>query len=390
MPPFKLYNEFDRLWEGEKMTAEMSPPEMATKTADAVLKRHPLLSESWHYEIGVMLKGVEQVWRKTGASRYFDYIRRNIDFFVNDAGAIKTYRMDEYNLDQINTGKILFTLYQVTKADKYRQAIYTLREQLKGQPRTVSGGFWHKKVYPWQMWLDGIYMAAPFYAEFAATFGEAEAFDDVVRQFQILDEHATDPQSELLYHAWNENKEQQWANRETGCSPHVWGRALGWFVMALVDVLDYLPAGGNRDYLIGLLDRVMTAVLKVQDPATGVWYQVMDQGERKGNYLESSASAMFVYAMAKGSLAGYLAGEYLQAAQRGYQGLLRQFVTVEPTGNVDFSGICSVAGLGKYKEDMAYRNGSFDYYISEPVVVNDYKGVGPFMMAGAVLGQSHV
>lgn len=369
------------------MEGQLSPLQMAVKTADAVLKRHPLLSKSWHYEIGVMLKGVEGVWRRTGASKYFEYIQSNIDFFLDDAGEIKTYTMTDYNLDQINTGKILFTLYQATKGEKYRQAIYALREQLNGHPRTVAGGFWHKKIYPWQMWLDGIYMAAPFYAEFAATFGETEAFDDVVKQFRIIAAQATDARTGLLYHAWNENKEQQWAAPETGCSPHIWGRALGWFAMAMVDVLDYLPAGENRQFIIDLLEKVMTAVVKIQDPATGVWYQVMDQGNRKGNYLESSASAMFVYALAKGSLGGYLPQHYLQTAQKGYEGLIRQFVTADPAGNVDFGGICSVAGLGKYKEDMAYRDGSFAYYISEPVVVNDYKGVGPLIMAGVVLGE---
>ena len=346
--------------------------------AGSVMQRNPLLSRRWHYEPGVALLALKQVWSQTADQKILDFVRRNMDEFIGPDGSIRTYRLEEYNLDQIREGSLLFLLYETTGDERYRKAAYLLRAQLRTHPRTSAAGFWHKKIYPHQMWLDGIYMASPFYAEFASRFGEPEGFDDVAHQIILIQEHTRDPATGLLYHAWDESRSQRWADPETGCSPNFWGRAMGWYAMAIPDVLDHLPLDHpQRDRLITIFRATMNAIVRVQDRASGVWYQVLDQGDRPGNYLESSASCMFVYALAKGVRKGYLGEEYLAAARRGYDGILREFVTVDEQGLVHLNGICAVAGLG----GKPYRDGSYEYYVGEKVIVNEYKGVGPFIMA---------
>jgi unsaturated rhamnogalacturonyl hydrolase len=346
--------------------------------AESVMGRHPLLAKRWAYEWGVLLKSVERVWLRTHDRRYFDYIKRNIDEFVDLKGDVRTYRLEEYNLDQINTGKLLFRLYDETGDERYKKAAYLLREQLRTHPRTSEGGFWHKQIYPHQMWLDGIYMAGPFYAEFARTFGETEGFDDVAHQIILVESHTRDAETGLLYHGWDESGNQRWANPETGCSPYFWGRAIGWYAMAIPDVLDHLPEDHpKRDKIIEIFANTIEAVAAVQDRSTGLWYQVLDQGGREGNYLEASASCMFIYAMAKGVRKGYVAREYLRVAARAYAGVLEHFVQFDDHSAVNLDQICSVAGLG----GEPYRDGSFEYYVSEPIVTNDYKGVGAFILA---------
>jgi unsaturated rhamnogalacturonyl hydrolase len=350
----------------------------SVRMADSVLKRHSPLSDRWRYEYGVVLKALEQVWLETGRPKYYDYIKENVDRFVDPEGNIHTYRPDEYNLDQINAGKILFSLYLTTGDERYKKAAYLLRQQLKYHPRTNEGGFWHKQIYPHQMWLDGIYMAAPFYAEFAKAFDEPEAFGDVARQVSLVEGHTRDARTGLLYHGWDESRTQTWANSETGCSPNFWGRAMGWYAMGIVDVLDHLPQHHpQREKIVLILGSLMSALSRVQNQPSGLWYQVLDQADREGNYLEASASCMIVYATAKGVRKGYLNTEYLDLAGTGYQGILKHFVEVDDQGLVNLHQICGVAGLG----GTPYRDGSFEYYASEPVVTNDYKGVGPFIMA---------
>jgi unsaturated rhamnogalacturonyl hydrolase len=346
--------------------------------ASSMMQRRPLLSRRWHYEPGVALLALKQLWIQTGEQKIFDFVRRNMDEFVGVDGSIRTYRLEEYNLDQINQGRLLFLLYETTGDERYKKAAFLLREQLRTQPRTSTGGFWHKKIYPHQMWLDGIYMASPFYAEFASRFDEPEAFDDVARQIIVIEEHTRDPRTGLLYHAWDESRSQQWADPETGCSPNFWGRAMGWYAMALLDVLDHVPEDHpQRDRLLDIFRTTIDAIIRVQDPTSRVWYQVLDQGARPGNYLESSASCMFVYAIAKGVRKGYLSEEYLAVARRGYDGILTEFATVDEQGLVNLDGICAVAGLG----GKPYRDGSYEYYVGEKVIANEYKGVGPFVMA---------
>ncbi len=355
------------------------PPAWPERMANAVMRRQPYLAEKWGYEAGVVLLALKQVWQKTGQTPYLDYIKANIDKFVGPNGDIQTYRLDQYNLDQINTGKLLFLLYRHTGADRYQKAAELLKKQLQTQPRTAEGGFWHKQIYPRQMWLDGIYMASPFCAEFAQTFNDPTGFDEAVRQITLIERHTRDARTGLLYHGWDESKRERWANPRTGCSACFWGRAVGWYLMALVDVLDFLPPNhAGYSPLVAILDQTAAAVAAVQDEATGLWYQVLDQGRRAGNYLEASASSMMVYALAKGSNRGYINPRYGNVARRGYAGILNRFIKVEADGLVSLTHICAGAGLG----GEPYRDGSFEYYVGEQVVTNDYKGVGPFIMAG--------
>lgn len=336
--------------------------------------------ERWGYEQGVLLKGVEAVWLNTGDGRYFNYIQRLTDKFIADDGTIKTYKQEDYNLDNVLSGRNLLTLYRVTGQEKYRKAAALLREQLRNHPRTSEGGFWHKKVYPSQMWLDGLYMGEPFYAEYAETFNEPEAFDDIAKQFVLMEAHARDPKTGLLYHGWDESKQQRWADKTTGHSPNFWGRAMGWYAMALVDTLEHFPADHpKRAELLAILNREAAAIQKFQEPQSGLWYQVVDKAGEKGNYLESSAAAMFVYALAKGVRLGYLPVSYLKVAQKGWAGMQRQFVEEAQGGGVNFKGTVSVAGLG----GNPYRDGSYAYYLGEKVVTNDPKGVGAFLLAAA-------
>lgn len=350
----------------------------SVRMAEAVMARSPVLMNRWHYEKGTLLMGFLRLYEATGEARYLDFIRRNIDLFVEPDGSIRTYTVEEYNLDQINAGKLLFPLYAHTGEARYREALRLLRRQLAEHPRTSEGGFWHKQIYPYQMWLDGLYMAAPFYAQYGATFDEPAAFDDVALQFTLITRYTREPATGLFRHAWDETRSMFWADSLTGLSAHVWGRAMGWFAMALVDVLDFLPEDHpERPEIVRIFRDLAEAVARVQDPVTGTWYQVLDLAARKGNYREASATAMFVYALARGVRLGHLDERFAHVARRGYRGLLREFIEAHPDGRVDMHGIVAVAGLG----GRQMRDGSFAYYMSEPIVSNDYKGVGPFIMA---------
>lgn len=367
------------------LAADGSAQTYAQRMADATMTRNPVVHAEWDYTAGVVLLGMHRLAQTTGDRRYAEYVRRNMDAVVNADGTIRTYELEEFNLDQIAQGRLLFPLYAQTKNERYRKAIELLREQLRQQPRTSEGGFWHKKVYPNQMWLDGLYMAGPFLAEYGKTFGDTTAFNEVAHQILLVARHTRDARTGLYYHGWDEARTQIWADSLTGLSPNFWGRALGWYAMAIVDVLEYLPATHrDRDAIVRVLRDVAKSVSAVQDPVSGLWYQVMDQPNRKGNYLESSASGMFVYALAKGARQGWIDTEYMSVARRGFEGLVRSKVSTDSAGLLDLNGIVQVSGLGGKQQ----RNGSFEYYISEPVVANDYKGVGPFIMAGMELEKS--
>ena len=331
----------------------------------------------WRYDQGVILKGIEGVWKATGDASWFNYIQKSMDFYVKDDGTIKGYRPDEYNIDHINNGKLLLTLYRVTNKDKYRKAADRLRDQLRTHPRTTEGGFWHKKIYPSQMWLDGLYMAQPFYAEYAMLFGEDSSFNDITRQFVLMEQHARDPKTGLLFHGWDESRQQRWADPKTGLSPNVWGRALGWYGMAMVDVLDYFPESHpGRDSIIAILNRFAKAVTAVQDKTTGLWYDIPDKPSVPKNYTEASASSMLVYTLAKAVRKGYLPAAYLANAEKGYEGILERFIKKEGD-YYHLHGTVAVSGLG----GKPYRDGSFEYYMSEPVIVDDPKGMGAFINA---------
>lgn len=354
------------------------------RTADAAMRRQPVVSERWDYQWGVLLKGIEAVCSMTGDERYSGYVKSNVDRFVAPTGDIATYAMADHNIDHINPGKLLFALGRGSGDERYRRAADVLREQLRTQPRTPSGGFWHKRVYPDQMWLDGIYMGCPFYSEDALRTGDTAAFDDVVHQITLIYEHTHDPKTGLLYHGWDESRREAWADPRTGCSRSFWGRAIGWYAMALVDVLELLPDPRRRTRVASILSETMEAVARVQDE-TGLWHQVLDQGDRSGNYLESSASCMFAYAFAKGTRLGYLPPEHRSFAARAYDAIVDRFIRVTPDGDIAFEGTCGGAGLGPGRGGKPYRDGSFEYYASEPVVTNDHKGLGAFLLASVEL-----
>jgi unsaturated rhamnogalacturonyl hydrolase len=350
----------------------------SVRMAESVMQQKPVLSERWHYEVGVMLRAFEELWQRTGEARYFDYIRTNIDRFVTPEGAIRTYEKKEYNLDQINTGKLLFLLYAQTGDERYRRAIDTLRDQLRHHPRTSEGGFWHKKIYPYQLWLDGVYMMGPFLVRYGVTFDDTKAIEETTHEILLVARYLRDPRTGLYYHGWDEKRQQIWADSITGRSANFWGRGMGWYAMALVDVLDFLPLDHpDRSTIIRILRDLAEAIVRVQDPVTGLWYQVLDLPAYPGNYLEASASSMFVYTLAKGVRKGYLPPEYLEVARRGYRGIVQNLVSVDPDGMVHLNQICAVAGLGGPQR----RDGSIAYYLSEPIVSDDPKGVGPFILA---------
>src|SRR4051794_4240392 len=332
----------------------------------------------WVYDYGVILNGMKSLWQTTGDKRYYDFIKRGVDTFVNDDGTIKTYKVDEYNLDQVRMGSAVLMMYRVTGQAKYKKAADLIRSQLKNHPRTKEGGFWHKKIYPYQMWLDGLYMAEPFYAEYSATFGENN-WDDIANQFIWMEKHTRDDKSGLLYHAWDESKQQPWADKQTGRAPMFWGRAMGWYAMALVDVLDYFPKDHpKRAELIAILNREMAALQKVQDKNTGVWWLILDMPGKEKNYLEASSSAMFAYAMAKGVRMGYLPASFLKSADTAWAGIQKQFIESK-SGSVDLVKTIGGAGLG----GNPYRAADYNYYVNEKVVTNDPKGIGAFLLAAA-------
>lgn len=350
----------------------------SARMVDSVLRRYSLSGARWHYEDGLMLKAVAEAAEAKGNPNYHRFVLDWVDRLVTPKGSIRTYRLKEYNLDQIYPGRLFFPAYRQTGEERYREAIGLLREQLRRQPRTASGGFWHKQIYPNQMWLDGVYMAEPFFAEYASAFNEPADFEDVAHQIVLMEKQTRDPQTGLLYHAWDESRQQRWANPDTGCSPQFWGRGMGWFAMAVVDVMDYFPQEHTqRDVLKAILHRTAQALIRVQDDATGLWYQVLDRGGNPGNYLESSASAMFVYAFAKGVRKKLLADDYLPHARRAFRGLLENRIKMDSGGFLTLEGTCGVAGLG----GKPYRDGSYEYYVGEETVVNDPKGVGSFILA---------
>ena len=356
---------------------------LSQQVAETVLKiwpdTIPVGSQTkWSYDMGVVLKGFEAIWMNTGDVSYFNSIQKKMDFYVKDDGSIKNYELDEYNIDHVNNGKLVLLLYRVLGREKYKKAADLLRSQLKTHPRTKEGGFWHKKIYTNQMWLDGLYMGGPFYAEYAMLF-EEPAFDDIANQFIWMEKHARDAKTGLLYHAWDESKEQKWANKETGTSPHFWARAMGWYSDAIVDALDYFPVNHpKRKALIDILNRLVNALEKFQDKETGLWYDVMNYNgpDKEKNYFEASASCQFTYAIAKGVRKGYLPAAKLAIARKAYAGIVKRFIKVE-NGQTNLHGTVKVSGLG----GNPYRDGSFEYYMSEPVIVNDPKGVGAFLLA---------
>lgn len=334
-------------------------------------------SLKWDYCHGLELGAMMDVYDRYGDAKFYEYALAYADTMVNEDGTIKKYKLTDYSLDRINSGKMLFRIYEQTKDDKYKKALDLLRSQFDGQPRNADGGFWHKKVYPNQMWLDGLYMGTPFLAEYAYRNNESQAYQEVINQIKIVARHTYDPANGLFRHACDVSKREKWADKETGQSQHCWGRALGWYMMAIVDDLDFIPQHEpGRDTVLVILNHIAETLKKYQSPE-GLWYQVMDKSGEPGNYLESSCSAMFVYSLFKAVRKGYIPSSYFTVARKGYEGILNEFIKVDDNGLVSITKACAVAGLG----GKNYRMGDYDYYIHEQIRDNDPKAVGPFILA---------
>ncbi len=345
------------------------------QTAEDAQKNRPA---NWNYEIGVVLMGFERLWKMTGDKRYYDYTKHIVDHFINAEGTIRTYIMDEYNSDNIPPGRQLLLLHKISKEEKYKIAAQTLRNQISWQPRNKAGGFWHKLKYPSQMWLDGLYMVEPFYAEFAVLNKEPADFNDIINQFTWMEKYSRDVKTGLLYHGWDESRLQGWANPKTGLSPEFWSRSMGWYMMALVDVLDFIPkTHPRRIELVNILNRLSAALVKFQDAKTGVWWQVTDKPNKEKNYLESSGTAMFVFALAKAVRMKYIPQSFYTPLQKAYKGMIREFVKEDASGQYHYIQAVAGAGLG----GVPYRDGSYDYYVNEPRRDDDLKAIGPFIQA---------
>ncbi|RAJ05320.1 unsaturated rhamnogalacturonyl hydrolase [Chitinophaga skermanii] len=340
----------------------------------------------WTYEQTVMLRGIEGVWRQTGDGKYFAYIQKSMDFFIDEKGNIRTYKLKDYNIDNTMPGGLLLTLYEVTGKKKYLLAAQQLRQQLQEQPRTKAGGFWHKKIYPYQMWLDGLYMGEPFYTAYTKYFGPDSCYNDIARQFELMERFSIDQKTGLMYHGYDESREQKWSNPQTGKSPHVWARAMGWYGMALVDVLENFPANHpKRPALVAILNRYATTIAKHQHATSLLWYNILDKPGEARNYFESSASAMFIYTFLKGTRLGVLPVKYRAIGEKAYVELVKNFVQKNGEGYYDWHGTVAVSGLG----GTPYRDGSYDYYMGEKVVVNDAKGMGAFIQAANEINWLH-
>ncbi|MCX8480488.1 MAG: glycoside hydrolase family 88 protein, partial [Sediminibacterium sp.] len=331
----------------------------------------------WSYEQGVILSGIEALWKLTANGDYFEYMKHSMDYYVKEDGSILKYEGNEFNIDNLNNGKALLALWEVTGLEKYKKALLNLRKQIDNQPRNQAGGFWHKKIYPNQMWLDGLYMGTAFYARYASLMNEPTAFDDIAHQFILINEKTRDEKTGLLYHGYDESKQQKWADPITGNSPNFWARALGWYGMALVDVLDYFPKNHPKHKkIIEILNQLIQAIVAFQDNNSGVWYNLIALPNQKNNYLESAASSMFVYCLYKSIRKGYISEKYVQQANKGYNGLIKEFIGFQ-NNQIQLNKTVQVSGLG----GNPYRDGSIEYYLSEPIVSNDAKGIGAFILA---------
>lgn len=340
----------------------------------------------WSYTGGLKVSAMLDVYEATKDEEIRKYVMQYADSFITADGNIVSYKLTEYNIDMINSGKCLFQFYRLTGEERFKKAISLLRSQLDTHPRNADGGFWHKKIYPNQVWLDGVYMATPFLAEYTATFDadNKEAYADVVNQILMAARHNYDPKTGLFRHACDVSRQMGWADPETGQSQHCWGRALGWYMMAIVDALPFIPEEvEGRDSILVILQTIAKGVDKYKDKKTGLWYQVMDEPNRKGNYLESSCSAMFIYSLLKAVRLGYLPKKYKALALRSYKSFVKHFIywSIEQTEDgateklANIGSCCAVAGLSKD------RPGTFDYYINEKKQDNDPKVVGPFIRA---------
>ena len=366
-----MYELIDRY---VKTLIKKSTPEKTAWNIERIRQGKP---SDWNYIDGCMLTALMSMTDITGDRQYADFAERVVDHFVQPDGAIDTYQPEKHSLDDINEGRVLFPLFRKTGKEKDKKAAQYLYECLMRQPRTEEGSFWHKQIYPNQVWLDGLYMAQPFAALYQKEIGNGD-YSDVLHQLRIVRDRMRDAKTGLYYHGYDASRKAFWADPVTGLSKGFWLRSLGWFSVALADLLEILPDGSDKQEIANIFIDLMHSLLAYADPETGMYYQVVDQGQREGNYLESSGSSMIAYAMLKGARLNILGKEYAVQGQKTFDGIMSKYLTVEGE-ELRLDGICLVAGLGP--ENNRRRDGTFAYYISEPVVCNDAKGVAPFVLA---------
>lgn len=357
----------------------------AEKTAQSDMQRNPepwmidfRKTPKWEYTHGVMMTAYMALYNQTKDEKYLNYVEKFVETFVAEDGSILTYKPTDFNIDRINPGKFMIELYQLNKDPKLLIGIESLRTQMRHHPKTTEGGFWHKKVYPHQMWLDGLYMGAPFLAQYAHSFNEPELFTEVALQYKLVDKNMYDTNTGLYYHAWDEMRQQEWSNSETGNSPGFWGRSIGWYAMGLVDATSWFPKKHTdlKD-MIALINKLAEGIIRYQGEESGIWSQVTDQPNREGNYEEATSSVMLTYFLLKSVRLGYLDKSYLEYGVKGYNGVIDNLIREDKNGQINIESCCAVAGLG----GNPYRDGTFEYYISEPIRDNDPKAVGPFILA---------
>ena len=358
----------------------------SVKMANSVLNRSDSLTyyvdrnPKWAYDVAFLGMAIDRLGNID--KKYSKYMEDWVNYFVQPDGSVIDYRIEEYNLDRIFPGRNVMTLYIRTNEPRYKLALDNFILQLRSHPKTNSGGYWHKKIYPWQMWLDGIFMGSTYMVQYAKEFNAPEWFDVATSQTKMIYDKTLDPGSGLLMHAWDESRQQKWCDPETGKSHFPWSRATGWYIMAIIDILEYLPDDHpDREALITILQKTCEALLKVQDPKTGLWFQVLNQGGREGNYIEGSGSAMFTYVFARGTHKGYLDSKYLGIAGKAFDDIIEELITTDEKGLLSMHNICGGCGLG----GNPYRDGSYEYYINEKRVDNDTKGVAPFILAAIEL-----
>ena len=333
----------------------------------------------WNYIDGCMIKAILEMYSITGDKKYLDFADGFVDAKVGEDGIIAGYNVEDLNIDNVNAGKTLFELYDITGKEKYRKAIDLIYSQIEKMPRTKEGNFWHKKIYPNQVWLDGLYMGQPFYMEYDSRYGNKEHYSDILNQFKNVYRIMRNPLNGLYYHAYDESREVFWCDKVTGLSQNVWLRAIGWYSMALLDTYDKADEDESevRDFLKKALCELVEAMIRYQDEESGMWYQVVNFGGMDKNYLETSGSSIMAYAILKGVRLGVLPEEYRKYGEKAFDGVTKEKLNVDENGELHMDGICLVAGLG----GDARRPGTYDYYMSEPVVKDDAKGVGPYLLA---------
>jgi unsaturated rhamnogalacturonyl hydrolase len=369
------------------LTAQTKEAPLTVRVADQIIVRWPDghlnpkgTPTAWGFELGIVLAGMNAVWSATNDPKYLDYVQHAVDDYVQPDDIIASYDPQAYSLNNILIGRQLLTLYRVTHQEKYKRAAEKLRQQIATQPRTASGGVWHSRATPNLMLLDDQFMLAPFYAEYAATFHEPQDLDDIVKQFTLLEQHTRDATTGLMYHGWDESRTAPWANVSTGTSPNLWARGMGWYLMALVDTLPYVPEHDpHHAVLLAMLRRAAAAVKRAQDPQSSLWYQILNKPGEKQNYIESSSVLMFTYAFAKGARLGYLPKPYAVASTRAWKAVRLRFIQTAASGDVKITGTVTHIALGTSAAD----DGSDDYYLRAPVVDDDPKGIGAFLLAGS-------